>query len=143
MSIKNIKSIHKIGEKFEVKNPFIKVPCDNHEFEIISVDNNIDVKISNIPQPCIPTVFSSYNFRQTIKNKAKKIDIHDVVLYKEYDDSNKTIIDQYVDIITNYGTYRSFSSHPPQNNLGIQISHTPNFLPSFDENSWDLVKKEN
>ena len=46
MSIKNIKSIHKIGEKFEVKNPFIKVPCDNHEFEITSVANNIDVKIS-------------------------------------------------------------------------------------------------
>lgn len=73
MSIKNIKSIHKIGEKFEVKNPFIKVLCDNHEFEIISIANNIDVKISNIPQPCIPTVFSPYNFRQTIKDKEKKL----------------------------------------------------------------------
>jgi hypothetical protein len=127
MSIKKIKSIHKIGEKFEAKNPFIKVPCDNHEFEIISVDNNIDVKISNIPQPCIATVFSPYNFRQTIKKKEKEIVIHDVVLYQEYDDSNQTIIGQYVDINTNYGTYRSHSSHPPQNNSGIQISHTPNF----------------
>ena len=146
MSIEKIKSIHKIGEKFEVTNPFIKVPCDNHEFEIISVANNIYVKISNIPQSCIPTVFSPYNFRQTIKNKEnkeKEIVIHDVVLYKECDDSNKTIIGQYVDINTNYGTYRSHFSHPPQYDLDIQISHTPNFLPSFGENSWDLVKKEN
>ena len=66
MSIKKIKSIHKIGEKFEVKNPFIKVPCDNHEFEIISVDNNIDVKISKIPQSCIETDCFSYNFRHTV-----------------------------------------------------------------------------
>ena len=141
MSIKKIKSIHKIGEKFEVKNPFIKVPCDNHEFEITSVANNIDVKISKIPQPCIATVFSPYNFRQTIKNKEKEIVIHEVILYQEYDDSNQTIIDQHVDIITNDGTYRSHSSHPPQYDLDIQISHTPNFCPSFGDDSWHLVKK--
>lgn len=142
MSIKKIKSIHKIGEKFEVKNPFIKVPCDNHEFEIISVDNNIDVKISKIPQSCIETDCFSYNFRQTIKNKEKEIVIHEVILYQEYDDSNQTIIDQHVDIITNDGTYRSHSSHPPQYDLGIPISHTPNYLPSFDENSWELVNEK-
>ena len=143
MSIKKIKSIHKIGEKFEVKNPFIKVPCDNHEFEITSVANNIDVKISKIPQPCIATVFSSYNFRQTIKNNSKKLVIHDVILYQEYNDSNQTIINQYVDINTNYGTYRSYSNPPPKYELDIQISRTPNFLPSFSEDSWHLVKKEN
>lgn len=142
MSIEKIKSIRKIGEKFEVKNPFIKVECDNHEFEIISVANNIDVKISKIPQSCIETDRFSYNFRQTIKNKEKEIVIHDVVLCQEYNNSNQTIIDQYVDIITNYGTYRSHSSHPPQYDLDIQISHTPNYLPSFDENSWDLVNEK-
>lgn len=142
MSIKKIKSIRKIGEKFEVENPFIKVPCDNHEFEIISVDNNIDVKITRIPQPCIPTVFSPYNFRQTIKNKGKEIVIHDVVLCQEYNNSNQTIIDQHVDIITNDGTYRSHSSHPPQYDLDIQISHTPSYLPSFGENSWELVNEK-